>query len=201
MKKLIVLALIGSQFLVSCRTGEVVAGTIGVGVGIGLGRYYDRHHGHHHGHHHGGGRHGRWNSDLETMVANSDAKKFADRYGIRFEAAKKIQMAFAGLPDSGLASFDAIGLGKADLKAIAKHNLPSADSIKQMAEKLDMSEAQTRDLLVNVNRDFQARSANVNSYYWQSCMEGGQWSTPQNSSCQQANWSGCSPATGASLCY
>ncbi|MBS1971662.1 MAG: hypothetical protein JSU04_15225 [Bdellovibrionales bacterium] len=215
MKKLIVLALIlGSQVLVSCRTGEVVAGAIGVGVGIGIGRYYDRHH--HHRHYHGGYYddgyynggyygdrygYGYWSVDLEATAANSDAQKFADKHGVSLDVAKKIQKAFAGLPAQGMSSFKSIGLGKSDLKAIAKHDLPSVEGIRQMAAKLDMSEAQARDLLVSINKDFAAQASNVNSSYWKSCMKDGEWSTPQNSFCQQSSWNGCSPATGASMCY
>lgn len=195
MKKTLILgiALIASQSLISCSTGEVAAGAIGVGVGIGIGSHY-RHH-HHHRHYRG------WSVDMDVAAANTKATQFADKYNISVDAAKKIQKAFDGVEQNGLASFQSIGLTKSDVKAIAKHDLPSTEGIKNMAAKLDMSEAQTRDMLVSVNKDFEASAANGNSEYWRSCMQEGEWSTPQNASCTSANSNGCSPSTGATLCY
>jgi hypothetical protein len=200
MKKALIIAILGTQILAACTAGEWVAGAIGVGVGVGASRYYDRHHRHHRHHHHGGGWYG-YSTEADALAADNDARTFAEKHHVSLAAAKKIQTAFLDLPDKGLAAFASIGLGKADLKAITNRDLPSAEGIKSMAAKLDMSEAQTRDLLLSVNRDFEVQASNVNSTYWQSCMKDGEWKTPQNSFCEQTSWNGCSPQTGASMCY
>jgi hypothetical protein len=138
---------------------------------------------------------------MDAQGANKLAKNFADKHGISVDAAKKIQKAFDGLESNGLASLSTIGLNKADMKAMVRHNLPASSSIARIADKLDMSQAQARDLLLSLDRDFSAKAANIHSNYWQTCMQGGHWSTPQNRSCQSASERGCSPATGASMCY
>jgi hypothetical protein len=202
MKKLIVLAIIGSQIFAGCSRREVLAGIIGVGIGLGLARHHDHHDGRrHHRRHYNNDRYTYYTADLEEMAAKSDAQRFANKHHIGIDTATKIQKAFTDLPTKGLGSFASIGLGKSDLKALAQKDLPSTEGIKNMADKLDMSQAQARDLLVSMTKDFEAQASNVDSSYWKSCMQDGKWKTPQNASCQSLSANGCSPQTGASMCY
>ncbi|MBS1972099.1 MAG: hypothetical protein JSU04_17445 [Bdellovibrionales bacterium] len=139
---------------------------------------------------------------FDTAVgANSQTVDFASKYGISDAAAAKIETAFANVETQGLASFESIGLKKADLKDIAKREMPDTDSLKAVAGKLDMSQAQARDLIKELIQNFDAQASNVDSNYWQSCMAKGRWKTPQNMYCKSTSWNGCAPATGASLCY
>jgi hypothetical protein len=204
MKKLLLFAALCSSAFVACTAGEVGAGAVGVGVGIGVGSHYGRGHGRHYGGPDYGHGRGRGNLVAESVAMNDEsnlAETFAAKHHISVDAAKKIQTAFAEVPDKGLESFSSIGLKKSDLTALASHSLPSADTITAMSAKLNLSEAQTRDMLVSVNQDFTQQAADVNSDYWQSCMDDGAWKTPENSFCQQTSWEGCSPETGASMCY
>lgn len=136
-----------------------------------------------------------------TVASNSEVVEFANKHGISTQAAAKIQTAFANVESQGIKSFEAIGLKKSDLKDIAKREMPDADALKAVAGKLDLSQAQARDLIKVMIKDFDAQASNVESPYWQSCMAEGKWRTPQNLYCKSTSWKGCAPETGASLCY
>jgi hypothetical protein len=210
MKKLIVLGLIGGalMFAASCTPGEIGAGAIGVGIGIGLGGGYG--HPHHPPHHPPHYPHpypcGPYNCYQATLQANNlpldtSVSDFADQYGISQKAAAKIKTAFDGVQTQGIASFQSIGLKSSDLRAFMNHTLPSPTAIQSFADQMDMSQAQGRDLLLAMMHEFEAQSADVNSPYWQHCIDQGKWKTPQNMYCKNAAWPGCSPETGANFCY
>lgn len=142
-------------------------------------------------------------SAFDTALASSNPQvvEFANKYNVSTDAATKIQSAFANVESQGIASFQAIGLNKADLKAISQRQLPEDSSLKALSEKLDVSQAQARDLVQSLIKDFDAQASDVSSTYWQSCMAKGSWKTPQNLYCTSTSWNGCAPATGATLCY
>jgi hypothetical protein len=223
-KAFVVSLLLGSMFLnQACTDEEVNATIIGIGVGVGVAAVVaagpddhrpppDRHDG---DWDHRGGRpdrfHGRCpgcssavKSAQQDLVVNmsdlSPADEFAEKYQIPTAASAKIKTAFAAASKNGLSSFESIGLAKSDLQAIAQKQLPEAASLKNVAQKLDMSEAQSRDLLKSMINEFSQQSSNVESTYWKSCMAKGKWKTPENASCSSTSWNGCAPETGASLC-
>lgn len=136
-----------------------------------------------------------------AMAADATIVEFASKHGISTKAAAKIQVAFANVESQGLKSFESIGLKKSDLKDIAKREMPDADALKAVAGKLDLSQAQARDLIKVLIKDFDAQASNVESPYWQSCMAQGKWKTPQNMYCKSTSWNGCAPESGATLCY
>lgn len=204
---------------------------VGVGVGVGAivggsagynNGYHDgRHDGYHDGRHDSRHRRGRYvrpdryrncgyyrcyNSSLNLEIpalTSTDAEvlNFALKYNISNEASAKIQTAFVDVETKGIASFESIGLNKKDLTRIARRQLPDTDSLKSLAQKLDLSEAQSRDLVKSMITEFNQQATNVESPYWQSCIAKGKWKTPENTNCSKTTWTGCSPATGASLCY
>lgn len=197
MKKLILFPLImGSLFLnTACDSDELVAGAIGVGIGVGVGRHYDRHHDRR--------RHrDRWilNEEMQA-TASSSTQAFAQRHNLPLSSATKIANAFNGLDSNGLASFATIGLNQKDLQAMAMNGMPEPASVQNMAGKLGISNGHARTLLTELNRKFAVASSNINSDYWQACMDKGTWRTPQNNYCRQTFWNGCSPETGARVCY
>lgn len=207
MKKFLLLFILGSSlfFNVGCDSSDVAAGAVGVGVGIGLNRWWHRHHHydrHHHRHRHGRYRYGYggW-SNYAADNAKSDVARFAAKYNISKSTAQKLKNAFDGAEVHGLDSFKSIGLDKRDLRAIASYQLPDRRSIHDFAEKLNLSDSQAIDLLQTMNRQFEKQVSNVKSYYWQTCMADGAWKTPQSNFCQSTSWNGCSPKTGATLCY
>lgn len=206
MKKIILSGLlISTMFLNSgCDSSDVAAGAIGVAIGIGIGSGGD---GHHHGHdrrpprYRKCGRHRCYNANLEIDLAkNSEVAEFAQRHQISLGAAEQVQGAFAAVPTEGLGAFARIGLSDKDIVSISRRSMPQSSSIAALAGKLDISEAQARDLLKGVVADFDAQASDIESPYWQSCMEKGKWKTPENSSCSKSSWTGCSPETGATLC-
>lgn len=216
MKKLVIMGMLATamMFNAGCTDGEVAAGAIGVIVGIGLGSGPD-HHDHHRPPPYHRGRH--WDAQanvtlpttgaapvavqVEDTQADSQVADFAFKYNISLDAANKVNDAFQGVQKNGVSSFATIGLNKSDIQAIMKHQLPETSSIKSMASKLDMSEAQARDFLVAMNREFQAQASDVSSPYWQACMAKGSWKTAENMYCKSTSWNGCAPETGATLCY
>jgi len=216
-------------FNTACNDREIAAGIIGIGIGIGIaagGHDHDRDHHHHdrrrhdydHGRrHHPPPRHDRnpppryrryYTADLkletpfDTKAASSDVLEFSKKYNVSTDAAAKIKVAFDGVKSKGLESFATIGLSKKDIRAIAKRDLPESSSIKAMADKLDIAEHQSRDLIKDLIAEFDDQASSVDSPYWQSCMsQGKSWRTPQNLYCTNTAWNGCSPDTGATLCY
>jgi hypothetical protein len=231
MKKVLLVALIGSSifFNTACTDDEIAAGIIGVGVGIGIGGLDNDHDHHHHrrdnfpppryrrpdygrrpgyGPGYGPGRPHRGYA-LETQLAtpfdttevNSEVMAFSKKYNVSVDAAAKIQSAFIAVESKGLAALQTIGLNKNDLKVISKRHLPEASTMKSLAEKLDISEAQSKDLLKDMIQEFAAQASNIESNYWQSCMAKGKWKTPQNAYCKTTSWDGCAPESGATLCY
>ncbi len=206
MKKIILSGLlISTMFLNSgCDSSDVAAGAIGVAIGIGIGSSGD---GHHHGHdrrpprYRECGRHRCYNANFEIDVAQSpEVAEFAQRHQISLAAAEQVQEAFSLVATEGLSAFARIGLTDKDIMSISRRSMPKSSSIAAMAGKLDISEAQARDLLQRAIADFDAQASDVESPYWQSCMAKGKWKTPENASCSKTFWNGCSPETGASLC-
>lgn len=179
-------------------------GRPGYGHGGGYGGGYG---GGHHGGGYGGGYYdnGYYSADgmavMSTAKTSSKVKNFAQRHNISVNAATKIERSFKNVNSQGIAAFSPIGLGETDLKQIMQRRLPSADSLARVAKNLDMSQAQARDLVKYMIMDFDAEASDVTSPYWKSCMAKGKWKTPQNRSCKKTFWSGCSPETGATLCY
>jgi hypothetical protein len=210
MKKYVLYSLVITGLLMNtaCDSDELAAGAVGVGIGIGIGDHYDRHHDRNHRR----GRDGRWDGrrnrlgvvpedmDMDlTKVSSTEA--FAQTHHISTAAAKKIETAFNGIDNQGLAAFDAIGLDQQDVKVLATKSMPKQSSINSMAAHLGISSEEARTLLGEVNQEFAKAASDVHSDYWQACMADGYWKTPQNSSCRNAAWSGCSPETGAEVCY
>jgi hypothetical protein len=218
-------------FNTACTDDEVAAGAIGaaIGVGIAVGAGGHDHHDRRPPDRYPGPDYGRPRYDrpgygrgpvrphrgysvdvtlassevFETTIAaaNPEVVEFANKYGISTNAAAKIQNAFANVESQGLSAFAAIGLKKADLKDIAKRQMPAPDSLASVAGKLDLSQAQARDLIKVLIKDFDVQASNVNSPYWQSCMAKGHWKTPENFYCKSTSWNGCAPELGATLCY
>ncbi|KYG64056.1 hypothetical protein AZI86_14725 [Bdellovibrio bacteriovorus] len=135
-------------------------------------------------------------SNLSKNTAKLEAK-----YGLPRSAAARIANAFNNVRAQGMESFLSIGLTEKDFKAMMKRQLPSDEAVQRAAGKLGLSEKQSRQVLTAMMRSFWAQAANVNSPYWKYCQMGGHWKTDQNRSCSKLHWPGCSPQTGAQLCY
>ena len=209
MTKVLVLGLLASAmiFNAGCTDDELTAGAVGVIIGAGL-----NDDGPHYGHPH---PHRRWDAQVSSgsvsanifgqeaasVETSSNVADFAAKNNISVDAAQKIHDALNGIQSQGLSSLSQIGLQRKDLESIAARSVPETSSIQAMAAKLDMSEAQARDLLTSMTQQFTMQAADVNSPYWQSCMAKGQWKTPENNYCASTSWTGCSPDAGASLCF
>jgi hypothetical protein len=216
MKKLLLTALIASSmfFNVACTDEEVTASAIGIGLAVGIAaggsHHDDRHDDHyryhggydHEGYDHGGRRCDRGRCiEAASSVADASAANFAAKHDISIAAAAKVQQAFDNVSVSGLSSFQAIGLNQDALQSIMNLNVPDSSSVNAMARSLEISPAKSQQLLQSLVAEFQASAANGQSAYWQACQAKGQWKTPQNANCSSSAWNGCSPETGATVCY
>lgn len=135
-------------------------------------------------------------SNLSKNTAKLEAK-----YGLPRSAAAKVAAAFNNVRAQGMKAYLSIGLTESDFKAMMNRQLPSDEAVQRSASKLGLSEKQSRQVLTAMMRSFWAQAANVNSPYWKYCQMGGHWKTDQNRSCSKLHWPGCSPQTGAKLCY
>lgn len=147
---------------------------------------------------------GCWDPNQPNFVVlstSSAAKNLVAKYGIPKTSAVRIASAFANVRSQGLNAYLAIGLTERDFKGMMNRQLPSDEAVRRAAGKLGLSEAQSRNLLISMMRSFWAQAANVNSAYWKYCQMGGYWKTDRNRSCSKLHWPGCSPQTGAKLCY
>lgn len=208
-----------------CENSEVAASVIAIGIGIGLAGmddndHHDRRRDDHRRDRDRGGWEGRDRRDrcrggfchnsvetdgdaslLQLASVNLGNESFAQKHDIPVEAGAKIQKAFANVGQSGLASFQAIGLNEKALDKIMSRELPEASAIQSMGAQLGLSPAKAQSLLQSLVSEFEQASSDSQSNYWQSCVAKGQWKTPQNAFCSNASWTGCSPETGATLCY
>lgn len=211
MKKIILISLltIATVFNAGCTDDEVTAGAIGVIIGIGLGDSHDHNHGRRPEPYRPGrpGRRYYAASTMMTVLPTADVSdvspvnEFALKHHISVAAAEKVQAAFADVKTEGITSFAKIGLQKKDVEVLMAHSMLSTSALGAMAVKLDMSEAQARDFVLSLNREFSAQAADVASPYWEACMAKGKWKTPENMYCTSTRWTGCAPETGASLCF
>jgi hypothetical protein len=213
MKKVIVLSMLACAMLLNagCDSDDIAAGAIGVAIGIGIGDHDHYHHDRpapYHPCHH------CYDAKVALDIPVADAavveqnqsvdasvQALADKYSISTDAASKIQSAFDNVSAKGLASFESIGLNQDGIKSIIKNRQPESATVASLAAKLDMSEAQARDLFKAMSHEFELQVNDVLSPYWQHCTATRQWKTPQTSLCHAESQSGCSPGTGATLCY
>lgn len=206
MKKIILSGLLIATLFCNagCDSSDIAAGAIGVAIGIGIGSSGDGHH-----HHHDRrppryrecGRYRCYDAQVNlNLGTDPSVVEFAQAHKISLAAAEQVKAAFDGVNTKGLNSFATIGLNEKDIRAISNRRLPATESIAAMSVKLDMSQAQARDLLKEVIEDFDAQASNIQSTYWKSCMAKGKWKTPQNGYCTKTYWKGCAPETGATLC-
>lgn len=169
--------------------------------------YWRRHH-----HHRRCGFFGCWwddqasteNANVSADANDPDASnvgKFASRHQIPMSAAQKINDAFVASDTQGLAAFQSVGLNESDLRAIVDRTQVDEASIARVDQALGLKAGQSQELLQGMTADFDAQAKDVNSPYWQACIEEGTWKTPQNAACQNVSEKGCSPQTGATYCY
>lgn len=147
----------------------------------------------------GYGRPNNWSA--APASTNDNVKNFANRHGISLTQASKISKAFDGAKNGSLSNFANIGLAENDLKKIVRRKLPDQASLSKVATKLDMSDAQARDLVKFMIADFDEVASDVNSDYWKSCMAKGKWKTQLTTFCTSTITQGCAPKSGALYCY
>lgn len=132
---------------------------------------------------------------------SKNTAKLESKYGLPRSAAAKVAGAFNNVRAQGMEAYLAIGLTEKDFKTMMNRQLPSDEAVQRSASRLGLSEKQSRQVLTAMMRSFWTQAENVNSPYWKYCQMGGHWKTDQNRSCSELHWPGCSPQTGAKLCY
>lgn len=70
-----------------------------------------------------------------------------------------------------------------------------------LARTLDLSVEETAKLVAELAHEVKIQGQDINSALWTTCVANGSWRTDANGGvCQSTEWTGCSPATGASVC-
>lgn len=93
-----------------------------------------------------------------------------------------------------------LGLTNQDVETVLKGTKPTSERIQDLAEANGVDKGEMESIIEKFTQAFEEQRRRSDSVYWQTCIQSGKWSTPQNSSCEKAFWPGCSPETGADLC-
>lgn len=128
------------------------------------------------------------------------AAELAQRHNLSFEAANKILGALDEAREGKLTGVLALGLDRSDIEDLARLRLPSNKGLEALSDYLDIDKKDIKKMLASILDDFTDQLGDFDSHFWQNCTRSGKWKTPQNNSCQQSYWPGCSPQTGATLC-
>jgi hypothetical protein len=178
-----------SMFVATLSAFTLMQSCTYVVVGHGSGHSSDWHW------HHGGWHHG--NHWLDS-TQNDSAQELAQDFGIQKASASAIlNLAESNLNEQNIAG---LGLQSSDLMALASLQMPSKQGIEQVATSLNEAPAKIQKLARSFVTDVKTQMSDVTSEYWQDCIRSGHWTTPENITCSQTWWSGCSPDTGATAC-
>lgn len=134
-------------------------------------------------------------SDTELQVA-----QVASHYSIGFDAAEALTGALSAAGNGDLKPVYDLGLTKEDLIRLGKMKMITDSGVTHLAQSLNLAEEDTKNLLNKILADLKEQTRDVESAYWQSCVQAKKWKTPQNFNCKETSWTGCSPKTGATLC-
>lgn len=125
-------------------------------------------------------------STAKANLVSEDATVLAAKYQLSYAASEKISYTAEQLSAGNLSVLDGMDLANMTPETLAK--------------QLNVQPAAVEKLVADVQAGTKAQLSDFNSSFWTSCRASGKWSTPQNKSCKQAYWMGCSPETGATFC-
>ncbi len=140
-------------------------------------------------------------SPFLASTPNDGVSQIASKYGLPLESAEKLT---ATLKEAAAGKTDALalmGLSSDELARVAKYKLPSDTALDKIASSLALSREMARGLVQQLMDETKAQMADVDSPVWTACKARGKWKTDANGgTCKSLSWSGCSPASGASVC-
>lgn len=102
--------------------------------------------------------------------------------------------------NADLGFMERMGLSSRDLQSVAQNQTLSAAAVQKMANALQESPAMAEQVAGDIAQAFQTQRTQLQSSYWQTCMNSGTWTTDKNLFCRSTRWTGCSPEQGATLC-
>jgi hypothetical protein len=94
-----------------------------------------------------------------------------------------------------------MGLTGEEIEAIINQNKISDSLVNRLATALNTTESNTRRFVKSLHQQIISQGESSRSHLWQACFSAGRWSTPEQSQCTSPFLKGCSPQTGAALCY
>lgn len=105
-----------------------------------------------------------------------------------------------------IASIDKHGARRAGLKSedigSVLNNKPFTDArLEEFARFHGVSKHVAADKVEKIVSAFNEQRQRTDSVYWQTCIQSGKWATLENHSCEKTFWKGCSPETGATMCF
>lgn len=140
-------------------------------------------------------------SPLAMSVASTGVSKMAKKYNLPLESAEKLNAVLQHAASGKSEALTALGLSNAELARVASYQMPSDAALDQIASSLALSREMSRVLVQQLVDETRAQMADIASPVWVACQSTGKWKTDANgATCKSTSWSGCSPATGASMC-
>lgn len=89
-------------------------------------------------------------------AATSQEARLAERYGLSFASARKVVLAFERGAHENFTDFEAIGIGRAEMKDIYEGRMIPRRSLEQMARSLnldpDLAQAMMKDVVYRVQK-------------------------------------------------
>lgn len=198
-----------SLTITACTDREIAAGAVGVIVGIGIGsdnsndrvhqpppRYRER-----------CGRYERCRYSLsesfqaDESVVGEEIVDFAHRYQLSFEVAGRFRNLLSKIGAGDTASIRDLGVSIQSLVLLMQGESNLSDTeIRLIALKLGTDEGTSIRILSQLAMEMRSQSMDQGSRLWNHCVSAGNWKTPENPSCSNLSWEGCSVATGATTC-
>lgn len=129
-----------------------------------------------------------------------EAQVVAQNHGLSFDSAEKFMRAINQAQLGDASAVNELGLKSEDVRDLVAMKTPSEETLMAVALNLDTTSETVRKMISSFQSDIRAQAADFNSPLWKTCRDSGTWKTPENSLCTKDYWSGCSPATGATMC-
>jgi hypothetical protein len=213
----------------ACTSGEVGLGLGAAALGAVVGgALANDHHDHHHARCHEGYKsvcheyhdyYGRWHRDCrqvwdscaqyysasigvsaDASALNDDAIRLAAKYSLSVDGTQKLLVALQAAQFGKTDELQKMGLTERAVEDLILRRKLSPEALDVLAKAMNTHVTVMAEFVFEMNKEFEAQSANPKSPLWKTCVAAGSWATPENLNCQNTEWAGCSVETGASTC-
>lgn len=95
----------------------------------------------------------------------------------------------------------AAGLKRDDAMAALQGRALSKERYKEIAREVGQPLEKVQSRLELIGSVFNAQRRDINSAYWQTCVQSKKWATEKNLFCTNTFQPGCAPVSGATVCW